>query len=215
MPGKTVLIKHSTILAVYLLIVWGFYRFLFQLPEEIEELFIKPVIWLVPVIILLNKEKLGLSSLGFTLKNLFPSIYLALGLGAVFVAEALVINYVKYGGISFGANIGNLPFATSLGLSFATAFSEETAFRGYLFNRVWYVLKSEWTANILTSVVWALIHVPVTFFVWKLDASAAILYLILTTIFGMGSAFVFARTRNIFSSIFLHVLWEWPIILFR
>jgi len=215
MPGKTVLIKHSTILAVYLLIVWGFYRFLFQLPEEIEELFIKPVIWLVPVIILLNKEKLGLSSLGFTLKNLFPSIYLSLGLGAVFVAEALVINYVKYGGINFGANIGNLPFATSLGLSFATAFSEETAFRGYLFNRVWYVLKSEWTANILTSVVWALIHVPVTFFVWKLDASAAILYLILTTIFGMGSAFVFARTRNIFSSIFLHVLWEWPIILFR
>ena len=215
MPGKTVLVKHSTILAVYLLIVWGFYRFLFQLPEEVEELFIKPVIWLVPVIILLNKEKLGLSSLGFTLKNLFPSIYLALGLGAVFVAEALVINYVKYGGISFGANIGNLPFATSLGLSFATAFSEETAFRGYLFNRVWYVLKSEWTANILTSVVWALIHVPVTFFVWKLDASAAILYLILTTIFGMGSAFVFARTRNIFSSIFLHVLWEWPIILFR
>jgi membrane protease YdiL (CAAX protease family) len=215
MPSKTVLIKHSTILAFYLLVVWGFYRFLFQLPEEIEELFIKPVIWLIPVFILLGKEKLGLSSLGFTLKNLFPSIYLSLGLGAVFVIEALVINYVKYGGLNFGANIGTLPFMTSLGLSFATAISEETAFRGYLFNRVWYVFKNEWSANILTSVVWALVHVPVTFFVWKLDASAAGIYLVLTTIFGIGSAFVFARTRNIFSSIFLHVLWEWPIILFR
>jgi membrane protease YdiL (CAAX protease family) len=215
MPSKTVLIKHSTILAFYLLVVWGFYRFLFQLPEEIEELFIKPVIWLIPVFILLGKEKLGLSSLGFTLKNLFPSIYLSLGLGAVFVIEALVINYVKYGGLNFGANIGALPFMTSLGLSFATAISEETAFRGYLFNRVWYVFKNEWSANILTSVVWALVHVPVTFFVWKLDASAAAIYLVLTTIFGIGSAFVFARTRNIFSSIFLHVLWEWPIILFR
>ena len=134
MPSKTVLIKHSTILAVYLLVVWGFYRFLFQLPEEIEELFIKPIVWLIPVIILLGKERLGLDSLGFTLKNLFPAIYLSLGLGAVFVMEALVINYVKYKGFNFGANIGDLPFMKSLGLSFATAFSEEVAFMGYLFN---------------------------------------------------------------------------------
>jgi len=215
MPGKTVLVKHSTILAVYLLIVWGFYRFLFQLPEEIEELFIKPVVWLVPVLILINKERLGFSSLGFTLKNLFPAVYLSLGLGAVFVVEALFINYIKYKGLNFAANIGELSFATSLGLSFATAFSEEVAFRGYLFNRVWYVLKREWSANLLTSVAWAAIHVPVTFFVWKLDLTSALLYLLLTTVFGIGSAFVFARTKNIFSSIFLHVLWEWPIILFR
>lgn len=215
MPTKTVLLKHSTILALYLLVVWGFYRFLFQLPEEIEELFIKPVVWLVPVVILIGKERLGLSSLGFTLKNLFPAVYLSLGLGAIFVMEALVINYVKYKGVNFAANLGDLPFMQSLGLSFATAISEEVAFRGYLFNRVWYVLKNEWSANFITSTVWALIHVPVAFFVWKLSMSAAILYLILTTIFGIGSAFVFARTRNIFSSIFLHVLWEWPIILFR
>lgn len=215
MPAKTTLIKHSTILAVYLLIIWGFYRFLFQLPEQVEELFIKPVIWLAPVMFFLNKEKLGLSSLGFTFKNLFPAVYLSLGLGAVFAAEALLINYVKYGSINFGANLGSLPFVTSLGLSFATAFSEEVAFRGYLFNRVWYVLKNEWSANLLTSVLWAAVHVPITFFVWKLDASAAGLYLLLTAIFGVGSAFVFARTKNIFSSIFLHVLWEWPIILFR
>jgi membrane protease YdiL (CAAX protease family) len=215
MPAKTTLIKHSTILAVYLLLIWGFYRFLFQLPEQIEELFIKPVIWLIPVLILLNREKLGLSSLGFTFKNLFPAVYLSLGLGAVFAAEALLINYVKYGSVNFGANLGALPFAAALGLSFATAFSEEVAFRGYLFNRVWYVLKNEWSANLITSVVWAAVHVPITFFVWKLDASAAGLYLLLTAIFGMGSAFVFARTKNIFSSILLHVLWEWPIILFR
>lgn len=215
MPSKTILIKHSTILAVYLLVVWGFYRFLFQFPEEVEELFIKPVVWLIPIFILIKKEDLGISSLGFTFKNLFPAIYYSLGLGAIFVVEALLINVVKYGQINFGANLGNLPFMTSLGLSFATAFSEEVAFRGYFFNRVWYVLKDEWSANFLTSIIWALVHVPVTFFVWKLNMSAAILYLILTTIFGIGSAFVFARTRNIFSSIFLHVLWEWPIILFR
>ncbi|MBI4153382.1 CPBP family intramembrane metalloprotease [Candidatus Woesebacteria bacterium] len=215
MPKKETALKNATTLAAYLLIVWGFYRFLFKLPEEIEELVIKPIVWLLPVFYLLRKERANLSSLGITTKNLFPAIYFALGLGAFFVIEALIINFVKHGGLNFNANIGEKVLLTSLGLSFATAVSEEVSFRGYLFNRVWYALGSEWTANIVTSLVWAIIHVPITIFVWKLDLAAALTYLFLTTLFGVGSAFVFARTRNVFSSIFLHVLWEWPIILFR
>lgn len=208
--------KYAVGLSVYLLIVWGFYRFLFQLPETLEELFIKPIVWLLPVFYLLKKEKENISSLGITLKNLFPAIYYALGLGAFFVIEALVINFVKYGGkFNLGSNLGELPFLTSLGLSFATAVSEELTFRGYVFTRIWKFLGSELYANLVTSFFWALIHVPITFFVWKLDLSASLIYLFLTTLFGVGSAFVFARTRNILSPILLHVLWQWPIILFR
>ena len=208
--------KYAVYLSVYLLIVWGFYRFLFQLPETIEELFIKPVVWLVPVFYLLKKEKENISSLGITLKNLFPAVYYALGLGAFFVIEALIINFVKYGGkFNLGANLGELPFLTSLGLSFATAISEELTFRGYVFTRIWRFLGNELYANLVTSLFWALIHVPITFFVWKLDLSASLIYLFLTTLFGIGSAFVYARTKNILSPILLHVLWQWPIILFR
>jgi hypothetical protein len=99
--------KRATYLAVYLLIVWGFYRFLFQLPEAVEELFIKPVIWLLPVFFLLKKERKGLDSLGITSKNLFPAVYYALGLGAFFVVEALIINLIKYKG-QFNLEFGSL-----------------------------------------------------------------------------------------------------------
>ena len=222
--------KYAVSLAVYLLIVWGFYRFLFQLPEAIEELFIKPVVWLLPVLYLLKKEGSNLGSLGITVKNLFPAVYYALGLGMFFVIEALIINYVKYGGqFNLGANLGALPLLPALGLSFATAISEELAFRGYIFTRVWKfiaesnsgmssprdAMNNELYANLLTSFFWAMIHVPVTLFVWKLDFSAALIYLMLTTIFGIGSSFVYAKTKNIVSPILLHVLWQWPIILFR
>jgi membrane protease YdiL (CAAX protease family) len=208
--------KYAVSLSVYLLIVWGFYRFIFQLPETIEELFIKPVVWLVPVFYLLRKEREGISSLGITFKNLFPAVYYALGLGAFFVVEALVVNLVKYGGnFNLGANIGELPLLTSLGLSFATAISEELTFRGYVFTRIWRFLGNELYSNLVTSLFWALIHVPIAFFVWKLNFGAALIYLFLTTLFGMGSAFVYARTKNILSPILLHVLWEWPIVLFR
>ncbi len=215
MSKKEVAIKHATVLAAYLLIVWGFYRLLFKLPEEIEELIIKPIVWLLPVIYLVRKEGGNLSSVGITTKKLFPAIYFTLALGAVFAIEAIIINFVKHNGFEFTANIGEKVVLTSLGISFVTAFSEEVSFRGYLFNRVWGALDNEWLANITTSIVWALVHVPIAIFVWKLSLSSSLIYLLLTALFGVGSAFVFARTRNVFSSILLHVLWQWPIILFR
>lgn len=213
--NRTAIIKHVTIYSAYLLLAWSLYRLLFRLPDEIEELIIKPIVWLIPLFWLTAKEKLSLNSLGITFKNLFPALYLSLGLGAIFVLEAVLANFFKYGQLNFGANIGNLPILSSLGISFATAFSEETAFRGYIFGRIWYVLKDEWAANVASSLIWTIVHVPIAFFVWKFDLISATLYLILTAVFGMGSAFIFGKTKNVFGSVFLHVLWEWPIILFR
>jgi membrane protease YdiL (CAAX protease family) len=215
LPGKVELLKNVTIYSTYLIIIWAFYRFLFQLPSEVEELFIKPVVWLLPLLFLIKREGLGISSLGITFKNLFPAIYFGIGLGAVFVLEGVLTNFLKYGGFNFAANLGSLPFMTTLGLSFATAFSEEISFRGYIFARLLSITKSEWGANVITTVLWTAIHVPIAFFVWKLSLSAGILYLALTAVFGMGSAFIFARTGNVIGSVLLHVLWEWPIILFR
>jgi len=208
-------LKHATILSAYLLIIWGLYRFLFKLPEEVEEVVVKPILWLIPTLYLVKKEGLTLKSIGITLKNIFPTIYISLGLGVLFVCEALFINYVKYNSFQFAANIGEKTFFIALLLSFATAISEEITFRGYIFTRVWNALGSEWISNVLTTIVWVLIHIPVTVMVWNLDLSGSLTYLVLTALFGLGSAFVFARTKNITSSILLHVLWEWPIILFR
>ena len=208
-------LKTATVYATYLLIVWGLYRFLIQLPDEVEELVIKPIIWLIPVFVITKKEGLGLDSLGITVKNLFPSVYFSLALGSFFVMEAVIINFIKHNGLSFAANIGDKTLPMALGISFATAVSEEIAFRGYMFNRLWLALKNEWLANVITTLVWVLIHVPIYIFVLQLGASATIVNLLITALFGLGSAFVFARTKNVFSSIFLHILWEWPIILFR
>lgn len=214
-PSKTSIIKNVTIYVTYLIIIWAFYRFLFKFPDEIEETIIKPILWLLPILYFVRKEKSTLTSIGITLKNLFPAIYLSLGLGSVFVIEALLTNYLKYGNLNFGANIGSLPLMSSLGLSFATAFSEETAFRGYVYSRLSSVINGEWAANLIQTIAWTAVHVPIAFFIWHYTIPQAIIYLSITAIFGLGSAFIFGRTKNIFGSILLHVLWEWPIILFR
>lgn len=215
MPKKEILIKHSTLLVAYLLIVWGFYRFLFRLPEEIEEILIKPILWLVPVIYFTRKEGLGLKSLGITTKNLFPSLFWALGLGAIFAVEGVIINMVKYDSINFSANVGQTALLVAFGISLFTATSEEITFRGYFYNRMAYVMDSDFKANLLTSFIWGLIHVPISIFWLELAPAGVLGFFLLTFVFGMGAAFVFAKTRNVLSSILLHVMWVWPIILFR
>jgi membrane protease YdiL (CAAX protease family) len=215
LPSKTSIIKDVTIYVTYLIIIWAFYRFLFKFPDEIEETIIKPILWLLPIVYFIRKEKGTFASVGITLKNLFPAIYLSLGLGSVFVIEALLTNYLKYGYLNFGANIGSLPLLPSLGLSFATAFSEETAFRGYVYSRLSSVINGELLANLIQTIAWTAVHVPIAFFIWHYTIPQGIIYLSITAIFGMGSAFIFARTKNVFGSVLLHILWEWPIILFR
>ena len=71
MVAKTTLVKNVTIYSVYLILIWAFYRFLFQLPDQVEELFVKPILWLLPLFWFVRKEGFGISSLGITLKNLF------------------------------------------------------------------------------------------------------------------------------------------------
>jgi membrane protease YdiL (CAAX protease family) len=215
LPSKASVIKNVTIYSVYLILIWAFYRFLFQLPDDIEELVIKPVLWLFPLFWFVKKEGFGVSSLGITFKNLFPSLYLSIGLGTIFVAEGLLTNFLKYGHFNFGANIGSMPLLYSLGLSFATAISEEIAFRGYIFGRLVFTLKNEFGANLIQTILWTLIHIPIAFFVWSYTIPQGIVYLVITAIFGMGSAFIYARTKNIAGSVLLHILWEWPILLFR
>ncbi len=207
--------KNAIILFTFLLIFWGFYRLFFQLPNFVEEVIIKPIIWLAPVIYLVKKEKASWTSIGLTSQNLFPAIYSAIALGSLFAFEAFVGNFLKYGQFNFAANLGSEPFFVSLALSFATAISEEIVFRGYIFTRIWTALNNEWSANIITSALWVIIHVPITIFINKLNPLAAFVYLFLTFIFGIGSSWIYARTKNISSSILLHVLWEWPINLFR
>ena len=215
MDKKEKSLKNLTIYITYLIIFWGFYRLLIKLPDQIEEVFIKPILWLLPLIYLLKIRKEKISSLGISLKNLFPAIYLSLGLGSLFVFEGLLGNYIKYGGLNFSANLGDKLIFSAFGLSIVTAVVEEITFRGYIFNRLWKIFGKEIPANLVTTFFWILIHVPIVIFVWKYPLLDSFIYLSLTAIFGAGSAFIFARTQNIISSILLHILWEWPIILFR
>lgn len=220
MVATTSKLQNVIKLYVILLLVWGFYRVLFKLPDYIEELVFKPLLWLGALYWFLQKEKSGpvsgFASVGWTAKNIFSSIYLGIGLGVVFAVMGIISNIFKYEALDlsdFGFTANSL--LGGLSLSFITAVSEETVFRGYFFSRAVKALKSEWSANILVSFGWVLIHLPVLFFVYDLSLSELPARALLSFIFSLGAGFVYGRTGNILAPVLLNVFWSWPIILFR
>lgn len=211
-------IKHVFSLFCFIFAFWSLYRYFPEVfPQWAEELILKPVIWLLPTFWLVIKiEKEKIASLGLTKKNLSKALYWGIGLGIIFAVEGLATNIFKYRGLylpefeySFLGLIGLLL------LSFVTAFSEEVVFRGYIFTRLWRIWKNEWLANLISAFLFTLIHLPIGLFVLSYAPLAMLAYLFFVFVYGFGSAFVFARSENLVSSILMHVFWSWPIILFR
>jgi membrane protease YdiL (CAAX protease family) len=211
-------IRHVLALFSFIFVAWGLYRYFPEItPLWVEELILKPLLWVVPTLWLVKKiEGESWASLGLVKKNLKPSIYWGIGLGFVFALEGLLTNIFKYRGLNLVTlDYSPLAFLGLMAISFVTAFSEELVFRGYIFTRLSRILKNEWLAVFISAIFFALIYLPVVVFVLSYQPVVMLAYLLFVFIYGFASAFVFARTGNLMASILLHIFWSWPIILFR
>lgn len=187
----------------------------FKFSDVVEELYIKPVIWLLPFLYIFPKDKLKPADFGITFRNFFPSVYLSVALGVGFAFLGLISNIVKYHEINFEANIGPMLLGTSLLVSFATSVTEELVFRGYLLSVFLREFDRKLIPIFFSTILWTAMHGPISYFVWGMNGVQILIYLTLTFFYGLGASVIFVRTKNIASSVFLHVLWEWPIVLFR
>lgn len=203
-------------LFAFIFLVWGCYRLIFRLPENLEEFFLKPIIWLGPTFYLVFKiEKRSWSSLGFTGKNFGRAVFWGMNLGLVFSLSNLLANYLKFQDLKVIDGKGGSTFFLPLAISLVTAISEEVVFRGYLLTRLEEVLKDETLATGLNASLFVLIHLPISIFTLHYSPVQLFIYSFLVGLFSLGSSFVFKQTGNIFASILAHSFWSWPMILFN
>jgi membrane protease YdiL (CAAX protease family) len=201
----------------WILLVWCLYRYLFRLPEPVDEFIFKPLIFVLPVFwYVLKKENRGLESIGLSGKNLFSSIYIGLGFGAVFAIEGIIVNTVKYGALS----IKPITSLVSYGLgplfiiSIATAFSEELLNRGFLFNRIFeYTKKLEYSA-FLSALLFVLLHVPILVTALHLKGLVLIIFFVTNFILGFVNSLLFANKRTIIAPMLVHVFWNMTVALY-
>lgn len=207
---------YSIVYFLYLLVAWSIYRLVFHQTEMVDEVLVKPTVWLLPLFLFfLSKSRLSLKDLGIKREGLSTSFFLSLGLGFVFLLISLYANYQKYDNrLFFSANIGASDLWTLIVLILATSLTEELVFRGYFFSSFKRVMNS-WQAGVLVTLFWMIIHLPIVIFSSNLTFEQTIIYLGLTGLYGAGALVVYMMTNNLLAPILLHLMWSVPIILFR
>lgn len=201
-------------------IVWAFYRAYFVLPEWIDEVLIKPLIFAGPVLYLvLIREKKDLSEVGLSikLKEFMEDLFLGVILGIVFALEGLLTNYLKYGLLSFGtieafkAAGGVVPF---LILNLATSISEEILGRGFLFKRLYEISGKQLSAAGVSSFLFLLLHVPIMFTRLHLTGVALLVYPISILLLGIANSYMFNLRKSLVLPILIHTFWNMTVALY-
>lgn len=207
---KNRLVAEVAGLYTVILVVWGFYRLLFRLPVWIEELVIKPMVFVAPVIYRLYQEKSQSwserwASLGVTRVNLGMGLGLGLALGAFYLL-------VGGAGASKEMQLGSV--GLTMVLAVATAISEQLVFMGYILLRLARVWRQEWGAVVVTAVLLAVIHVPILVFDYRLPGREILGQFLLVLALGLGNGAIMLRVKNLITPVLAHSLWGWAMVIF-
>lgn len=210
-------VKKVYVIWFLILLVWSIYRVYFKLPEWVDEIIVKPLIFVLPVIVwVIYQEKRRLESIGLSFRNFFKEIYIGLGIGVLFGLEGLVVNYVKYGVFSFVplfalSSVGLLPF---LLFSLSTSVSEEILGRGFVFGRIFEAEKNLFKSAVISSFMFLLLHIPILFTRLNLMGGAAVVYLVSIFILGLTNSYLYSYRKNLVVPILVHLFWNATIALY-
>ncbi len=177
----------------YVFFVWGSFRYFISLPEVIEELWFKPVIWLAPLFwwqfSLHNKVRFFEGGWEKTLLwGLFGGLIYFVVL-RLFVQTQFILD------------------ANRVGIAAVTAIVEELTFSGFVLSLLVLEIKKEGTALGLMALGFALIHLPINLFVFHLPLLALTGAFWLAFFVGLVNGFLRLRSNNVLSAVIAHFVY--------
>ena len=214
---KTLREIHQVVKAYAVIFVfWGLYRIIFRLPEELEETFLKPLVFVGAVMFVERPAGIGQYFLdvwgrGHWLKALAGGWFFGLGY-VIFYALASLLAFTK---LEFSSELNSQTWMSLVGIGTLTAIWEEWTFSGYILKKLSAVSKSPWLPRLVTSFLFALIHLPILVFWYKFTGGVVLFQLVLLFILGVGNTILMGFSKNLLAPIISHILWGIAIFLFR
>lgn len=193
-----------------ILLLWSVYRYFFRFPVWIDEIFAKPVLHVVPVLLVVfSFERESWESLGFQRGKIrhYLVIGLILGLGLALMRFVVL---TLYGRMPVFEPMGRDSEGIILGIlsNGATGLTEELLFRGYLFTRFERITENLWLSLVISSIFFVLIHVPIMLWGYGYDMSQGIRWSAFLLNQGLLIGVIFAYTRSLPVVIGVHAVWN-------
>lgn len=211
MQERNIFLERTYTLWGAVLIVWALYRFYFQLPEWVDELIVKPLLFLLPAVLyVFYKEKRPLKSIGLTKGKFKRDVIIGLGLGLIFAIEGILANSVKYGRISLvtDAQVTGGVFVLMLATALVGAFCEETLVRGFIFTRLKEGYKNIGKALVISASMYFMLLVPIIFTLTKLNGVALLIFILTNIIMSLANTMIFNETRTVTIPTLIHAFWN-------
>lgn len=197
-------------------VLWGLYRLIFRLPEEIEETFLKPLVFVGAILFVERPKK----AVKFFLEvwghgKWLPSMFLGLTFGLIYVAFYGISSVLTFGKLEFGSDVVGSMWGSFLGISLVTAIWEEWVFPGYMLRTFNAAFHGAWTARVTTAFLFASVHVPILLFWYKFTPGVMLFQFGLLFLLGIGNTILMGLTKNLLAPVLSHALWGVAIFLFR
>ncbi|OGG11650.1 hypothetical protein A2Z00_01185 [Candidatus Gottesmanbacteria bacterium RBG_13_45_10] len=215
MPAPKKKSTNPFLVFLVIFVLWTVYRYFFQLPDWVDEFFVKPVLQLLPVVLVVGfVERKSAQSLGIQTKNIGFQVAIGVLAGVLIVGEALVTRRWMNPQLTFNpGHLGILLIARAALVSLATGFTEETIYRGYFMNRFmkrWHMV----VATGMNSVLFTVVHLPIVIFSLHYGLHDAFTYSLQVFVLGLVFGFMFAKTKSIVPSMISHAMWNFTNVLF-
>lgn len=199
------------------LLAWTLYRYFFHLPEWVDELFAKPLVFVVPVVwYVLRREHRRLSTIGVTTKQVTPSVVIGAIVGLIFLLEGVVVSLMRYGGVrtqTVGTDL-SYPLAVVVLLSLATACWEELLSRGFLLSRLYEQTKRLWYSILLSTGMFVAFHIPILVTSLKFQGPTLLLFFFTSIVIGLINSMILLQTKSLVAPVLIHFFWNMTVVLF-
>jgi len=172
---------------IYLVLVWGAFRYFVRLPEVIEELWFKPVLWLTPLFWwnLALREKIVMFA-----GKWGKSLILGVVVGAFYF---LILKFRGLENFQFDLNL--------LGVALATAVTEELTFSGFVAGYLEKIRKGNLFNLVIVGMMAAVIRLPILFFVYQASGKEVLGVLLVAFSSGGLNAWIRVRSGNVAGSV--------------
>lgn len=172
---------------IYLVLIWGSFRYFIRLPEVIEELWFKPVLWLVPLFWwnLALKDKVVMFG-----KKIGESLSLGIIVG---IAYILLLKFGNLGNIRVDINL--------IGIALAIAVTEELTFSGFIAGYLEKIRKGKIINFVIVGVMAAVIRLPILLFLYKASGGEVLGVMLVALSSGAINAWIRVKTGNVSGSI--------------
>jgi len=200
---KTVVTEKQKALNLWaiILIIWSFYRAFFktELPIWFDEIIMKPVIFVVPVLLFIRKfdKKNVIAVLKLTThKKIYYILFLTL-LVILFFFTQLKQSFILF-----------------LLVSFATSFSEEILSRGFVLAKIYEESKNKFLSVIQSSLLSVCLHLPIILTNDIFSGALLVKVLILDFLLGIMVSILYLEEKSLIPPILVHTLYSLSLYLF-